>query len=682
MPKQNKVILSLNAGELSLLMDARLDQEKYQAGCRVMVNFYPLIHGGAERRPGTYFCNEVKDSTAATLITAFEFSVKYGYAIEIGNQYMRFYRARSTDAEAGLIVGKLLGSNTAWADEMTYYNGDIIEYSSVIYRCIADHVSATGGGSGAGGEPDTNILEWVASTLTADNYPIYEVVSPYLTADLFKLKFEQSNDVMWITHPDYESRRLSRLSLCTFRLTEEGFTDGPFLDQNTDTADTITASATTGVVTLTATGHSPFVTGSTAGHSPSGTLPTSKSLTGALFKILHSDDAQSVEASFTSSGVTSSSLTVYKGTTWDFVTNGTWTGKVILEKSYDDVVWEILAEVVSENNANEKHTETEENNDASYRMRSELGAFTAWAGTATCQISTRDQDHVGIVEITSVESATSATGTVVQTLGSTDASHRWSEGSWSNYRGWPTCVAISSEERLTYAGSKAEPLTIWGSVSGEYVSMDQGTGLDDEALIFTLVGRARQNRIVWMVAQDSLLIGTEGGEHLLGASSEDEAMTPTNVRAKVQSARGSQDIQAIPVGEAILFVQKGGTRVRELIYKFEKGAKGGYASDDLTVFSNLIANGGITDWDFQRAPDPMVWCTTGSGEMITLSYEREQNVYAWSRQTTSDNTSESDFESVCVLSTEFAEDQIFCIVERTIGGATVRYVETFAPRAF
>ena len=138
MPKQNKVILSLNAGELSPLMDARLDQEKYQAGCRTMTNFYPLIHGGAERRPGTYFCNEVKDSTAATLITAFEFSVKYGYAIEIGNQYMRFYRARSTDAEAGLIVGKLLGSNTAWADEMTYYNGDIIEYSSVIYRCIAD----------------------------------------------------------------------------------------------------------------------------------------------------------------------------------------------------------------------------------------------------------------------------------------------------------------------------------------------------------------------------------------------------------------------------------------------------------------------------------------------------------------------------------------------------------------
>ncbi|MCP4537773.1 MAG: hypothetical protein GY832_11570 [Chloroflexi bacterium] len=660
-------------------MDARIDQQKYQAGCRTMENFYPLIHGGAERRPGTYYANEVKDSSAKTRLVPFEFSLEYAYVLEFGNQYIRVYKGRNTDAEAGLLVGALLGSNPAWADATNYINGDIIEYSSVIYRCLVSHTAATGGGDGAGGEPDTNTTQWVAPSETSDSYPIYEIVTPYLTADLFQLKFEHSNDVMWITHDDYEPRRLSRISLCSWTLTEEAFEDGPFLDTNTDAADTISASATTGTVTLTAVGCEPFVTGTTAGHSPSGTAPTSKSVTGCLFKLLHAAEEQSVEASFTTADATSSSLTINKGVTWDFSTNGTWTGKVVLERSYDDTVWETVHEVVSNNNANEKLTGEEDFADASYRMRTDLGPFSAWSGTALCQISVRNYDNIGVVEITSVASSTSATGTVISTLGSTDATHRWAEGYWSNYRGWPSCVAISPEERLTFAGSTTYPLTVWGSKSGDYTSMDIGTGNDDDAVIFTLVGSGKQNAIVWMLSRNTLMLGTVGGEHLLGASSEDEALTPTNVKAKVQSMYGSANIQALLVNDAILFVQKGGRRVREMSYSFERD---GFVADDLTVMANHITEGGITCWDYQRAPDPMVWCVRDDGEMAIMSYEREQNVWAWSRLTTSDNTSQSSFESVAVVSTPFEEDQVWAIVKRTIGGSTVRYVEYFAPRGF
>ena len=678
MPRQNKIILSLNAGELSPLVDARIDQNKYQAGCRTMENFFPLIHGGAERRPGTYYANEVKTSSLSTRTIAFEYNVEQAYILEVGNQYLRVYRGRSLDAEAGLMAGAVSSSNPDWATATNYVNGDIVEYSGTAYRCIWSHLSATGGGSGAGGEPDTNIIEWVASALTSDSYPIYEVVTPYLTDDLFELKFEHSNDVMWITHSDYEPRRLSRTSLCTFDLTEEAFDDGPFLDPNTDTAKTITASATTGSVTLTAVGHAPFVTGTTAGHSPSGSGPTSKSITGCLFRLVHSAESQSVEHTFTTAGDTSSSLLVYKGVTWDFVTNGTWTGKIILERSYDEVVWETVHSVVSENNANEKASMTEEVDDAYYRMRSELGAFDAWSGTAACQFSSRDHDHIGIVEITAVASTTSATATVIQTLGSTDATHRWSEGAWSNYRGWPNCVAISPEERLCYAGSTTYPLTVWGSVSGNYTSMEEGN-LDDDAIIFVLAGTGRQNAIRWMLSRNTLILGTAGGEHLLGASSEDEAMTPSNVRAKVQSNYGSADLQAILVNDAILFVQKGKRKIREMKYSLQADS---YVADDLTVFSNHITENQIVDWAYQRAPDPMVWCVRGDGQMAVMSYEKEQNVWSWCRLVTNDSSGESDFESVAVISTPYEEDQVWAVVKRTINGNTVRYIEYFAERAF
>jgi hypothetical protein len=609
----------------------------------------------------------------------FVFNVEQAYALEFGNQYIRFYRGRSSEAEAGLIVGNTLGNNPAWATGTTYYNGDIIEFSSVIYRCIKDNTAVAGGGDGAGGEPNTNTTEWGTPSLTSDNFPIYEVVSPYLTADLFELKFEHSNDVMWIAHPDYEPRRLSRLSLCTWRLTEEAFEDGPFRTQNVDTAKTITASATTGTVTLTATGHTPFRTGTTAGHSPSGSGPSDKSITGALFKVLHAEEQRSVESRFTSTGVTSSTLTVYKGTEWRFVTNGTWTGKVILERSYDDTVWEEVWSVSSQNNNNEQVKEVEEFADASFRMRSELGAFTAWSGTATCEVAVVAQDHIGIVEITAVASPTSATGTVLTTLGGTEASHRWSEGSWSNYRGWPATVAISPEERLTYAGSTSEPLTVWGSVISDFTSMDEGSALDDDAIIFTLVGRGFQNQIHWMVSEDNIILGTTGGEHVLGASSEDEPITPTNVRAKVLSAFGSENIQALLVNDAILFVKKGGRRVMEMAHSFEQDKKVG---DDLTTWAQHITESRIVDWAYQRAPDPMVWAVRTDGELAVMAYDKRQNVFAWSRLTTTDSTSQSEYESVCVIPTPFEEDQVFVVVKRTIGGATKRFIEWFSTRDF
>jgi hypothetical protein len=645
-----------------------------------MENFYPLIHGGAERRPGTYYANETKTSSLKSRLVTFEFNVEQAYILEFGNQYIRVYKGRNSDAEGGLIVGALLGSNPAWADATEYINGDLIEYSSVIYRCIWSHTSATGGGSGAGGEPDTNTTEWVAASLTSDSYPIYEIVTPYVTADLFQLKFEHSNDVMWIDHPDYESRRLSRISLCSWTLIEEAYDDGPFLDRNVDTTKTISASALTGTVTLTAVGHEPFVLGTTAGHSPSGTSPTSKSLTGCLFQLVHAEENAVLTHRFASIGDVSDTITVYKGVTWDWETNSTWAGVVILERSYDDgTTWELIHQVISARDSNEKITGTEDFNDAIYRMRSDLGPFGAWDGAANCQLSLRNWDHIGVVEITSVESTTSATGTVVRDLGSTDATHRWSEGYWSNYRGWPSSVAISPEERLTHAGSTSYPLTVWGSKSGDYTSMDIGTGLDDDAIIFTLAGSGKQNAIHWMLSRNTLILGTVGGEHLLGASNENEAMTPTNVKAKVQSHYGSANLSALLVNDAILFVQRGDRKIREMTYSLERA---GYIADDLTVMANHITESGIVDWAYQRTPDPMLWCVRDDGEMAVMSYERQQNVWAWSRLVTSDNTSQSSFESVAVVSTPFGEDQVWVIVKRTIGSVTVRYVEYFAPRAF
>ena len=691
MARTNKILQSFNSGELSPLLDARIDQNKYQMGCRTLENFYPLIYGGAERRPGTYFIAEAKDSSVKCLVMDFIFSVDFAYILEIGNQYIRFY------INEGRFVGKLAASTSPWADVTNYNAGDLVVESAVIYSSLITHISDTAGGDGTGGTPDAaaNPIQWAVAALTSDSYPIYEIPAPYLTADLFDLKVEQSADVMYITHPDYEERKLSRISLTTFVLEELDYGDGPFQNQNTVNTALMSVSAVTGNgITVTASGTNkdgstfqPFVDSTTAGHQPSlddvetdaniGTSQTNKSITGALFKIVHSLDANEVSKTFT--GVsTSDSLFIYKGTKWDFVTNGTWSGTIKLERSYDNLVWETLGTVISENNNNIQLDGTEETDDAYYRM--DATAFTS--GSANCQLSTRDSSHIGVVEITGVTSSTVATANVRATIGSTDTTHRWSEGYWSNFRGWPSAVTISPEERLTFAGSASFPLTVWGTKSGDFTDMTAGV-LDDDAIIFTLVGTGRQNTIRWIVSKNSLLIGTYGGEHVLGASDENEAMTPTNVRAKVQSTYGSNNVQPIVAGDSVLFVQRGGRKIRQMHFDFRKDAQ---VSDDLTVFSNHITESTIVDMAYQRTPDPAIWAVRNDGQIANMSYERAQDIFSWCRLITNTNLAgtltESDFESCAVIPSGSEEDIVYVVVNRTIGGGTKRMIEYFSSRDF
>ncbi|MGR3292498.1 MAG: LamG-like jellyroll fold domain-containing protein [Candidatus Scalindua sp.] len=504
-----------------------------------------------------------------------------------------------------------------------------------------------------------------------------EITSPYLTADLPTLKFEQSADVMFITHPLYEPRKLSRFSDIVWSLAEEDLRKGPFRDQNVDTSKTITASATTGSIILTAAGHTPFAAGTFAGHEPSGSIDTSKSKTGALFKLVHASDNEVISHSFTSN-TSSAEILVTKGVKWDFVTSGTWIGTIKIEREFGNSgVWETVHPVINLSAKNISTSGTEEVDDAQYRITmSNFGS-----GAAEVQFSIRDTSHIGIVEITSVTSKTVAIGTVLTTLADTTATHRWSEGSLSNRRGWPIDVTISSEERLTFAGNLSEPLTTWASVIGDFTDYRLGTD-DDDALNLTLVGSGQQNRIRWILSKNVLIIGTVGGEHLLGASSDEEALTPSNIKAKLQTTYGSEDIAAIIVNQAVLFVQRGGRKIREFLYEFESDS---FKADDLTVFAEHITESGIVNMAFQRTPDPMLWCVRDDGVLAVMTYERDQNVFSWARFITQTNLagtkSDSDFESVAVIYGGAGnEDEVWVTVKRTIEGSPVRYVERFFQR--
>ncbi|MCK4958886.1 MAG: hypothetical protein KAT00_05790 [Planctomycetes bacterium] len=86
--------------------------------------------------------------------------------------------------------------------------------------------------------------------LILDGPPV-EVASPYSETEVPDVQFVQSADVLYLFHPDFETRKLTRTSDIAWTLTTTDFMDGPFGSVNPDATNTMTPNGTTGSITLT-----------------------------------------------------------------------------------------------------------------------------------------------------------------------------------------------------------------------------------------------------------------------------------------------------------------------------------------------------------------------------------------------------------------------------------------------
>jgi len=281
--------------------------------------------------------------------------------------------------------------------------------------------------------------------------------------------------------------------------------------------------------------------------------------------------------------------------------------------------------------------------------------------------------HYGIVKVTAFTSATAVTATVTRTIGSTSATKLWSEGAWSDERGYPSCGTFH-EERLMVGGTTFEPHRIDGSMTDSWENFRVGT-LDDHSLAYSIAAN-EMNAIRWLMSKEVLLLGTAGAEWKLGSFDVDESLTPGNpIKPRIQTTYGSKDIQAIMLANVVLFVQAEGRVVRGAQYVFEKGESGGYDAPDYTTLAEHITESGIVSMAYQQQPEPILWCVLNNGKAIGMTFEPGQNVWGWFSMVT-----DGLFEDVAVIP-GVSEDEVWWIVKRTLPDGTVhRYIEYMKPR--
>lgn len=92
MPRITLLQTNFTAGELSPQLYGRVDIAKYANGAKRMRDLLPQVYGGAKRRPGTLFVNEVKNSTQRVRLIPFIRSNTDSYVLEFGHLYVRFYK--------------------------------------------------------------------------------------------------------------------------------------------------------------------------------------------------------------------------------------------------------------------------------------------------------------------------------------------------------------------------------------------------------------------------------------------------------------------------------------------------------------------------------------------------------------------------------------------------------------
>jgi len=231
--------------------------------------------------------------------------------------------------------------------------------------------------------------------------------------------------------------------------------------------------------------------------------------------------------------------------------------------------------------------------------------------------------------ITARASSTSITVNVTTAFANANAITNWYLGAFSDTTGHPSCVTFF-EQRLVFAATLNNPQTVYFSKSGDYENMDAnlgGTIADDDAIIYTIASN-QVNAIRFMTATRTLIIGTAGGEFAVSGGGADNAITPTNILIKKQSNHGAANVDAIAVGNATLFLQRARRKIRELAFNFDVD---GYVAPDMTILAEHITEGGLTQVAYQQEPNQIIYATREDGELVGLTYQREQQVTAWHR---------------------------------------------------
>lgn len=234
----------------------------------------------------------------------------------------------------------------------------------------------------------------------------------------------------------------------------------------------------------------------------------------------------------------------------------------------------------------------------------------------------------------------------------------------------PACVNYFQQRKL-FGCLKNAPQTLVTSQTGTDNNFNISRPLNASDSINIKLSEREVNEIRHLIGLNDLIVLTSGAEWKLnGSDGTFSAASPP--LCVPQSYYGCSHIQPCVSGNMVLFVQAGGSVVRDLGYEYVSNS---YNGDELTIFAtHLFENKQVVDMAYSKEPYRILWCVMSDGTLNALTYNKKQEVAGWHKHTT-----DGVFESVAVIREGF-EDVAYFVVKRIINGQVKRFIERMHSR--
>jgi hypothetical protein len=705
MARASPAIVAFDAGEFAPQMEGRIDVEKYPRAAHIQQNMIALKQGPSTFRPGNVYVQPVKNSANRSWLRRFEFSQTQAFVLEFGDRYVRFYTNH----------GPLLSTgNPAYNGATAYVVGNQVVSLGITYYCIAPTT----------GNAPPNAAFWypLAPYQGSATVAIYEIPSPYAVADLtdslgqFTLQINQSGDVLYIAagqavagpsgvgYPPFTLTRFANAppdwAFQIFAPTDGPYADGIPIVPNAEIALTVVAAgpafATTGsTVGIQAYGGNVFAAtdigrlvrigsqqfnvtpwstnvawlggtqcsnnGNNYTALANGTSGGSPPVQTAGIQADGPNVGTNINWLYTDSGYGVAQITGYTNpTTVTAVVLKTFPANVIGVQAAITAITQAAPAVVSAVNT--------------FKLGQPI-FITAVNGMAQVNNTVMSAAAVSGATVTLANVNSTAYG--AYTSGGvivSNASTEWQLGAWSNSTEWPRALAFY-KDRLWWAGK----FKAWGSVPGLYNSHAPdffGQQTTDSAVNILVSGSDAVN-IVWLLAANILLVGTQGGEYGIDAANYSSSpLGPSNIECLRQSQWRCRPIAPELVGTSVLYAQRAGRKIFAMDYNFYLNR---YDSTDQSKFAYHATIGGLNGIAFQQEPWSILWGWRTDGTFLSYTFNREDNVTAWCRHNMGNG---GIVESMAVIpAPDGLRDEYWAIVNRTVNGAVIRTVE-YSAKAF
>lgn len=600
-----------------------------------MENVRLLRQGGIQRRIGSRFVREVKNSAKDTILLPFEFSVNDAAIMEAGEFYFRFFKNKApiltsaggpaVEVVTGYEEGDLRSIHfTQSADVLFFFHAD---YQQERLSRISDTnwaLSSTIYTPPPSFEDDTDISAGASlgvAALTGTGKKVRAASAVFLAGDIGRIIVVGASRAVITAVDDTSQVTVDILDAFTHSITA-----GP----NTGTAAGTNFQST--AHGLAVGNYITFTSGAQSGQIRRVT-------------VIVDPDNVTIDAAFPASASAQSWSKVVA------IATGAWLMRLSPQATLDANIKEpINAQVTLVAGL------------ASFRSV-DVGKFIRMYG--------------GLVKITTFDSAVQVKGEILAVLvDAADANPAvlpagaWTleVTSWDVTQGFPRTGEFF-QGRLYQASTEGQPTTVWGSVADDFDSYAVGASAEN-AVEYTVASR-QVNQIEWLGDNIDLFLGTSGSEHRMRAGQSDAAIGGDVIPLVERvSTEGCAGIQPVVISRHTLFIDR--SRLRVLMMAFDLN-QDGFSPVELTVAAEHIAGTGfrLGHIAYQRRPDKRLHMIREDGQLVTLTFLPQEKVVGFTRYTT-----DGTFESVAVIPQAAGKpDQIWVIVKRTINGATKRYVE-------